>query len=256
MLIGLTLATGLGGSPQTRRRLVAFHEQTALASLIAIALHGVALLPDKFLKPGLDGLLIPFAIDYRPAYVAAGIVGGYLAALLGLSFYARRRIGGKRWRNLHRATPVVYVLGLVHTLGAGTDAGSTWLQGLHARHRRPRRRAARQARHHQEEAPPGADPEGSHRMRIVLVGAGLAAQRCAEALRTNGHDGPITMIGAEKHAPYDRPPLSKAILAGERPDLAYKAAGRRAARPETRVVRAWTSACASRPATTCPTTRS
>ena len=61
-------------------------------------------------------------------------------------------------------------------------------------------------------------------MRIVLVGAGLAAQRCAEALRANGHDGPITMIGAEPHAPYDRPPLSKAILAGERPDLRYKAA--------------------------------
>ena len=59
-------------------------------------------------------------------------------------------------------------------------------------------------------------------MRIVLVGAGLAAQRCAEALRANGHDGPITMIGAERHAPYDRPPLSKAILAGERPDLTYK----------------------------------
>ena len=130
VLIGLTLATGLGGSPPTRRRLVAFHEQTALASLIAIALHGVALLPDKFLKPGIDGLLIPFAIDYRPAYVAAGIVGGYLAAILGLSFYARRRIGGKRWRNMHRATPVVYVLGLVHTLGAGTDAGSTWLRAF------------------------------------------------------------------------------------------------------------------------------
>ena len=33
-------------------------------------------------------------------------------------------------------------------------------------------------------------------MRIVLAGAGLAAQRCAESLRALGHDGPITMIGA------------------------------------------------------------
>ena len=63
-------------------------------------------------------------------YVGLGIIGGYLAAFLGLSFYARRRIGGKRWRNLHRATPVVYVLGLIHTLGAGTDAGSSWLQAF------------------------------------------------------------------------------------------------------------------------------
>jgi NADPH-dependent 2,4-dienoyl-CoA reductase/sulfur reductase-like enzyme len=46
-------------------------------------------------------------------------------------------------------------------------------------------------------------------VRIVLAGAGLAAQRCAEALRAAGHDGPIAMIGAEPHPPYDRPPLSK-----------------------------------------------
>jgi NADPH-dependent 2,4-dienoyl-CoA reductase/sulfur reductase-like enzyme len=61
-------------------------------------------------------------------------------------------------------------------------------------------------------------------MRIVLVGAGLAAQRCAETLRTSGHDGPITMIGAEPHPPYDRPPLSKALLAGERPALSLRPA--------------------------------
>ncbi len=59
-------------------------------------------------------------------------------------------------------------------------------------------------------------------MRIVIVGAGLAAQRCAEALRANGHDGPVTMYGAEPHAPYDRPPLSKAILAGDRPELSLR----------------------------------
>ncbi len=59
-------------------------------------------------------------------------------------------------------------------------------------------------------------------MRIVIVGAGLAGQRCAEALRANGHEGPITMFGAEPHAPYDRPPLSKAILAGQRPSLALR----------------------------------
>lgn len=59
-------------------------------------------------------------------------------------------------------------------------------------------------------------------MRIVLVGAGLAAQRCAETLRASGHDGPITMIGAEPYAPYDRPPLSKALLAGARPDVGLR----------------------------------
>jgi NADPH-dependent 2,4-dienoyl-CoA reductase/sulfur reductase-like enzyme len=48
--------------------------------------------------------------------------------------------------------------------------------------------------------------------RIVIVGAGLAAQRCCHALRRLGHDGPITLVGDEGVLPYDRPPLSKEHL--------------------------------------------
>ncbi len=61
--------------------------------------------------------------------------------------------------------------------------------------------------------------------RIVIAGGGLAAQRCAETLRALGHDGPLTMLAAEDRAPYDRPPLSKAVLAGERPQLALRPDG-------------------------------
>jgi 3-phenylpropionate/trans-cinnamate dioxygenase ferredoxin reductase subunit len=60
--------------------------------------------------------------------------------------------------------------------------------------------------------------------RVVIAGGGLAGQRAAEALRALGHDGPITMLAAEAHAPYDRPPLSKAILAGAAPDLSLRPA--------------------------------
>src|SRR5215213_5754152 len=74
------------------------------------------------------GITVPFAMDYKPAFTGLGILGGYLAAALGLSFYARRRIGPKLWRKLHRATLLVYVLSVVHTLGAGTDASEPWLQ--------------------------------------------------------------------------------------------------------------------------------
>jgi NADPH-dependent 2,4-dienoyl-CoA reductase/sulfur reductase-like enzyme len=60
---------------------------------------------------------------------------------------------------------------------------------------------------------------------IVIVGGGLAAQRCAETLRRCGYDGHLRMVCAEPHAPYDRPPLSKAVLAGTDGDLAYRPAG-------------------------------
>jgi 3-phenylpropionate/trans-cinnamate dioxygenase ferredoxin reductase component len=51
--------------------------------------------------------------------------------------------------------------------------------------------------------------------RIVVVGASLAGLRAAEALRRGGFTGTLTLIGAEDHLPYDRPPLSKQVLAGE-----------------------------------------
>ena len=51
--------------------------------------------------------------------------------------------------------------------------------------------------------------------RIVVVGASLAGLRACESLRTAGYTGTITLIGAETHQPYDRPPLSKALLKGE-----------------------------------------
>lgn len=50
---------------------------------------------------------------------------------------------------------------------------------------------------------------------VLIVGGGLAGQRCAETLRRRGHDGSVRILCAEPERPYDRPPLSKALLAGE-----------------------------------------
>ena len=52
----------------------------------------------------------------------------------------------------------------------------------------------------------------SERQRFVILGGGQAAARTAKAMRGAGFDGAITIIGAEPHAPYERPMLSKALL--------------------------------------------
>ncbi len=51
--------------------------------------------------------------------------------------------------------------------------------------------------------------------RVVIVGGGLAGSRAAAELRAKGYAGQITMLGAETHPPYDRPPLSKKLMMGE-----------------------------------------
>jgi sulfoxide reductase heme-binding subunit YedZ len=67
-------------------------------------------------------------MHYRPLATGVGILAGYLAAALGLSYYVRRRIGPRLWRKLHRLTVVVYVMGVAHALTAGTDAATPWLR--------------------------------------------------------------------------------------------------------------------------------
>jgi 3-phenylpropionate/trans-cinnamate dioxygenase ferredoxin reductase subunit len=54
--------------------------------------------------------------------------------------------------------------------------------------------------------------------RVVVVGAGLAGHGTVTALRQQGYAGRLTLVGAEVHPPYDRPPLSKAVLLGEADD--------------------------------------
>jgi methionine sulfoxide reductase heme-binding subunit len=137
-LLAITASVGLGlwASIRAKRRpgmAVAMrggHEHLALVGLVSIAVHGVTLLGDPYLDPGVRGIAVPFAIDYRPVWVATGLVGAYLAVLLGLSFYARKRLGAKRWRSAHRLAVFAYVLSVVHTLGAGTDASTVWMRTL------------------------------------------------------------------------------------------------------------------------------
>ena len=59
--------------------------------------------------------------------------------------------------------------------------------------------------------------------RIVVVGGGLAGLRTVEELRALGHQGPITLIGAEHRPPYDRPPLSKQLMMGAVDDTSLRA---------------------------------
>lgn len=59
------------------------------------------------------------------------------------------------------------------------------------------------------------------RLSAVIVGAGMAGVQTAVALRERGFTGSVTLIGAEPHQPYDRPPLSKAVLLGKAEDSAF-----------------------------------
>jgi methionine sulfoxide reductase heme-binding subunit len=125
---GLLMSTKLIKGRTSELR--AAHDTLALATIVAIVVHGVALLGDKFLHPSIADIAIPLHSSYKTLWTSLGIVGGWGLILLGLSYYARRWIGAVRWRKLHRFTALAWLAGLVHALGMGTDAGQVWFLAM------------------------------------------------------------------------------------------------------------------------------
>jgi methionine sulfoxide reductase heme-binding subunit len=125
---GLLMATRL-----LRRRgpdLIAVHEILSLSTIAAIMVHGAALLGDQYLHPSIADISVPFVSGYKTVWTTTGIIAGWALVSLGLSYYARRRIGATRWRSLHRLTVLAWAAGLVHALGEGTDAGQIWFLAM------------------------------------------------------------------------------------------------------------------------------
>lgn len=122
--VGLMMGSKRQGA--NKRDLRAIHEALSLTTLAMVALHGLSLLGDAYMNPGLDGIAIPFLTFYRPLWTGLGIIAGYGLAALGLTYYLRDRIGAARWRKLHRLTALFWLLAIVHTIGAGSDAAQLW----------------------------------------------------------------------------------------------------------------------------------
>jgi sulfoxide reductase heme-binding subunit YedZ len=124
----------MGGRLLSRRGPEArvLHEALSLATLAALAVHGLTLIGDAYLHPSLGEVAVPFLGSYRTVWTSTGIVAFWMLALLGLSYYFRARIGVRRWRSLHRLTALAWVLGIVHSLGDGTDAGQLWFLAMTA----------------------------------------------------------------------------------------------------------------------------
>jgi sulfoxide reductase heme-binding subunit YedZ len=134
VLASLAVALGLLMSTKLLKRrgadLVVTHEILSLSAIVAIVVHGVALLGDQYLHPSVADISVPFVSSYKSIWTSIGIVSGWTLILLGLSYYARRRIGTTRWRKLHRLTALAWLAGIVHALGEGTDAGQLWFLAM------------------------------------------------------------------------------------------------------------------------------
>ena len=120
MWLGLAMSTKLLG-PRRQKALFGWHRTIVWTGLSMIGLHALALLFDPTIHFGPAALLVPLAAPWHPVAVAAGVVAGWLALMLAVSFRLRKWIGQRGWRRLHYASFAAFALSLGHALTAGTD---------------------------------------------------------------------------------------------------------------------------------------
>lgn len=121
VLVGLVLKSRPFGKRLGNAAVTDVHRFLSLLGLAMLGLHGVALVMDSTVHMPVTALLVPFLSPYRPVAVALGVLAAELMGLIAVSFSLRKWIGARNWRRLHWATYVVFALGTVHGLTAGTD---------------------------------------------------------------------------------------------------------------------------------------
>src|SRR6476469_7075102 len=106
LLSSVSVCVGLlmGGRLLKRRGidLRVAHEALSLATIAALLVHGLTLLGDGFLSLSLGDVAVPFLSSSETLWTAGGIVASWMLLAVGLSYFARARIGVQRGRMLHR----------------------------------------------------------------------------------------------------------------------------------------------------------
>lgn len=106
------------------------HRNLTLLSIVFVALHVVTTVVDAYAPIGLQDAIVPFASPYRPIWLGLGAVAFDLLLALVVTSYLRRRLGYRLWRGVHWLAYASWPVALVHSLGTGSDARTSWLAAL------------------------------------------------------------------------------------------------------------------------------
>jgi sulfoxide reductase heme-binding subunit YedZ len=139
-LVLLTIVMALGVANVRRLRtasiprfvLDAVHRNAALLAVSFVAVHVVTTLLDPYVSINPLAAIVPFASAYKPLWIGLGAVSLDLLFAVMITSLLRRRLGHQLWRATHWLAYGSWPVALFHSLGAGTDARSSWMLALAA----------------------------------------------------------------------------------------------------------------------------
>lgn len=133
VLLTVSLALGIANvrrvQTDTLPRFVfdAVHRSVSLLALAFLAVHTVTSVLDPFAPIRLIDAVVPFVSAYRPTWLGLGALASDVLIALILTSLLRRRFGYRAWRSTHWLAYACWPIALVHGLGTGSDAKTSWM---------------------------------------------------------------------------------------------------------------------------------
>jgi DMSO/TMAO reductase YedYZ heme-binding membrane subunit len=124
VVYGLLLSTGLLDRFAHRTVSFTLHQDLSAIGVSLALIHAAVLMIDRSVPFTPSQVLVPFSAPYRPIWVGIGQLALAVSLLVLLSFYVRKRIGQKRWRQVHYLSFLAFLGATVHGLMAGTDTAA------------------------------------------------------------------------------------------------------------------------------------
>jgi len=127
VLLGVTASLRLSSERWPRFLVAGLHRNLTLLALAFLAVHVGTTVADNYVPVTLKDVFIPFVSAYRPIWVGLGAVAFDLLLALVATSLLRARVGVRLWRGLHWLAYVCWPVALVHGLGTGSDAKTSWM---------------------------------------------------------------------------------------------------------------------------------
>jgi len=133
VLLTISLALGIANVRRAHTSTVprfvfdAVHRSVSLLALAFVVVHVVTSVLDPFAPIRLIDAVIPFVSSYRPVWLGLGAVASDVLIAIVLTSLLRRRFGYRTWRATHWVAYACWPIALVHGLGAGSDARTSWM---------------------------------------------------------------------------------------------------------------------------------
>jgi sulfoxide reductase heme-binding subunit YedZ len=126
MVLGIVAGTRLSTARWPRFVTQGLHRNISLFVLVLLAVHVIAAVLDDYVTITVQESAIPFIGTYRPVWMGLGALSSDLVIAMIVTSLLRQRIGYETWRAVHWTAYLCWPLGIVHSLGTGSDVRKAW----------------------------------------------------------------------------------------------------------------------------------